>query len=678
MRHLRNRLLVPILLVTVLGLGVASFSSYYIAKNALNDASKADAQGSIKDLANIMTLIFQSAITDVEQVARTVRARDILNDPTNPANLPPFLSMLAALSKSKPYYQLGIILNKEGRVLATTASSGVGSSRADRAYFKEAMQGKTVISEPIYSRTTEKSVIIICTPVYQDKEILGSVFFSVDLNLLSDMYVKDITLGERGYALIFTAKGEAVAHRDPKLIMSDRMNKSDAAKQVMSLSSPSGSFVGSFDGREIRYFYQQDPLTKWWCLLRAEPEDIDGPVLFLGKVNMAIGIVAAIAITLVVFLVVRSVVNALKQSVQFASAIAEGDLQRTLSVERNDELGVLAHALRSMVVKLKDMIATAEQKGKEATEQSEKAKIAMQEAEEARKAAELAKSEGMRHAGERLAGIAQKIQTAAAQLAEDIQHAGAGADTQRARAEANAMSMEEMNATVLEVARNAGAAAGSAEDTMHNAAAGAQIVTSVVQAIGEVAQKTTSLKNDLHQLGTQADGIGQIMNMITDIADQTNLLALNAAIEAARAGEAGRGFAVVADEVRKLAEKTVQATKDVGDAVKTIQAGTRGSIQGMEEASASVGRSTEMVQQAGASLQTIVEIAESTANKVRSIATASEEQSAASEEINHGTTQINKIAEETTVLMRRAFDATNALCRLIDEIQNLVNELEKA
>jgi methyl-accepting chemotaxis protein len=501
------------------------------------------------------------------------------------------------------------------------------------------------------------------------------VYVSIDLNMLSDMYVKDITLGKRGYALVFTPQGDAVAHRDPKQIMSEEMRNSEAAKQAKALAKPSGSFTAHFGGQEIIYYYQQEPLTKWWCLLRAEPDDIDGPILLLGKVNMAIGVAAALAIALVVFLVVRIVVGALNQSVQFAGAVAEGDLHRTLTVERDDELGTLAHALRRMVVNLKEMIATAEQKSTEATEQSEKAKIAMQEAEEARTAAERAKSEGMRQAGERLAAIAGKMQTSAGQLIDNIQHAGDGADAQRARAEANAAAMEEMNSTVLEVARNAGAAASSAEETRSNAAQGAEIVTGVVQAIGEAARKTTSLKNDLNQLGTQADGIGQIMNVITDIADQTNLLALNAAIEAARAGEAGRGFAVVADEVRKLAEKTMQATKEVGDAVKAIQAGTHGSIQGMEEASVSVDKSTEMVQRAGASLQTIVAIAESTADRVRSIATASEEQSAASEEITQGTTEINRIAEETTALMRRANDEMDALRLLVDEIQRLVNEL---
>ena len=678
MWNLRNRLLVPILLVAMLGLGVASFSSYYIAKKALDEIIEADAAGEVRALANILTLIFRAAVSDVEQTSRTLQARDVLNNPGDLGKVPPFLEIFSELRKNKPYYQIGVLLDRQGIIVATTANAGLGESRGDRGYFKEAMQGKTAISEPIFSRTTQMSVVIICAPVFQDKEIIGAVFVSVDLNLLSDAYVKEISLGQHGFGLIMTPAGEIVAHRNPKLIMSEEMRDSETAKMVRALANPSGRFTARHGGQEVAYFYKQDPFTKWWCLLRAETVELNAPMRLLGQVNAAVGIMVALAIALVVFLVVRSVVNTLNQSVQFAEAVAGGDLNKTLSVEREDEIGALAHALRRMVENLKNMITTAEQKTNEATEQSAKAKAAMQEAEEARKAAERAKTDGMRQAGEQLAAIIGKVLASADQVGDNIQHAGDGADTQQARAGANATAMEEMNATVLEVARNAGSAAGSAEETRSNAVEGAKIVTGVVQAISEAAQKTDSLKNDLNQLGKRADGIGQIMNVITDIADQTNLLALNAAIEAARAGEAGRGFAVVADEVRKLAEKTMQATKEVGDAVKAIQAGTHGSIQGMEETSVSVSRSTEMVQQAGASLQAIVAIAESTADKVRSIATASEEQSAASDEITQGTLEISRIAEQTTALMQRAREEVQTLRVRADDIQRLVNELKNA
>ncbi len=148
-----------------------------------------------------------------------------------------------------------------------------------------------------------------------------------------------------------------------------------------------------------------------------------------------------------------------------------------------------------------------------------------------------------------------------------------------------ATAMEEMNATVLEVAHNASNAAESAARARENAQVGAEGVRQAVTSIDAIKDQILDLNESMGELGSQAEGIGQIMNVVTDIADQTNLLALNAAIEAARAGEAGRGFAVVADEVRKLAEKTMQATKEVGDAVSTIQSQARSNITAVENPS---------------------------------------------------------------------------------------------
>jgi methyl-accepting chemotaxis protein len=168
------------------------------------------------------------------------------------------------------------------------------------------------------------------------------------------------------------------------------------------------------------------------------------------------------------------------------------------------------------------------------------------------------------------------------------------------------------------------------------------------------------------------------MNVITDIADQTNLLALNAAIEAARAGDAGRGFAVVADEVRKLAEKTMEATKEVGDYISAIQSGTRDNIDGMTKAAAEVSASTEQANKAGEALKGIVEIVDETAGQVRSIATASEEQSAASEQINRSIEEVNLIANDNAQAMRESSTAVGELMHLGEQLSELIEELRKA
>jgi len=271
--------------------------------------------------------------------------------------------------------------------------------------------------------------------------------------------------------------------------------------------------------------------------------------------------------------------------------------------------------------------------------------------------------------------ISEQVSTAADQLSAQVEQANTGAEQQKERIAETASSIEEMSNTVLEVSRNASYAAESGEETKKIAQEGADVVNKVVESIAHIRTQAESLQQNINTLGEKAEGVGQVMDVIEDIADQTNLLALNAAIEAARAGEAGRGFAVVADEVRKLAEKTMNATKEVGQAVSEIQDGTRNNIQNTEETVSLIQKSTDMVHQAGQALQRIVDMVESSADQISSIATAVEEQSTTTDEINQAVEEINRISAETSDAMSQSAGAVNELASQAQSLKALMDDL---
>jgi methyl-accepting chemotaxis protein len=192
----------------------------------------------------------------------------------------------------------------------------------------------------------------------------------------------------------------------------------------------------------------------------------------------------------------------------------------------------------------------------------------------------------------------------------------------------------------------------------------------------EIRRNADQSLEDMGLLGKQAENIGQILNVISDIADQTNLLALNAAIEAARAGEAGRGFAVVADEVRKLAEKTMTATKEVGEAIRGIQAGTKKNYDNVAQAVSAVGEAASLADTSGQTLGQIVRLVDAAADQVRSIATASEQQSATSEEINRSIEDVNRISSETAEAMRQSSRVVDSLVEQARGLSGIIAELQ--
>ncbi|MBZ2173012.1 methyl-accepting chemotaxis protein [Nitratidesulfovibrio sp. SRB-5] len=299
------------------------------------------------------------------------------------------------------------------------------------------------------------------------------------------------------------------------------------------------------------------------------------------------------------------------------------------------------------------------------------------ESVEARQAAENA-ANGMKQAANQLEKVVEVVSSASEELSAQIEQSSHGTEVQSQRVAETATAMDEMNATVIEVAKNASQAADSAGSARSMAVDGAKVVAEAVESITDVQQKSIILKTDMAALGKQAEGIGQIMNVISDIADQTNLLALNAAIEAARAGDAGRGFAVVADEVRKLAEKTMAATKEVGEAIGSIQQGARKNLENVEHSVVTIELATNLANQSGAALKEIVAMVEAATDQVRSIAAASEQQSAASDEITKSIEEINIISGETASAMTQSAQAVGDLASQAQTLRTLIEKMKSS
>jgi methyl-accepting chemotaxis protein len=333
--------------------------------------------------------------------------------------------------------------------------------------------------------------------------------------------------------------------------------------------------------------------------------------------------------------------------------------------------------MRRMIAQIKDLILSSQSKAAEAEAQSLKATTALAEAEKAGKMAEEATSKGRLSAAGQLENIVRQATLSSRTLEDQIQKATNESDEQVDCAKKSHELVSEMDALVSNIAREASHTEEGANATREKAEEGSRIVSAVVQSIDSVSRHTRALTKNLDALGNQAQGIGQIMTVITDIADQTNLLALNAAIEAARAGEAGRGFAVVADEVRKLAEKTMNATKEVESVVGAIQHGTAESIAAMNGNSEVVNQCTELATKAGEALRNILAVAVSTSDQVRGIARTSGEQTKSSSSLDACANEVSRLAGDTAKVMHEANLAVTEISSLVARIQNVVEDLKR-
>ncbi|MBI2354115.1 MAG: cache domain-containing protein [Deltaproteobacteria bacterium] len=306
-----------------------------------------------------------------------------------------------------------------------------------------------------------------------------------------------------------------------------------------------------------------------------------------------------------------------------------GDLTRRLQVERDDETGSLSRSFNRFLDNMKEIVVK------------------------------------ITHNSVEVSAAASQLNSTAAQIA-------AGTERVSGQAVSIATAGEEMAATSSEIAQNCSMAVEISNRAGQTAKNGAEVVSHAVESIQRIAAKVQESAQTVESLGTRSEQIGQIIGTIEDIADQTNLLALNAAIEAARAGEQGRGFAVVADEVRALAERTTKATKEIGGMIKTIQQETASAVTAMEEGVREVERGTEDAARSGKALQDILEQVGEVTHQINQIAVAAEQQTATTNEISSNMHEITDTVRQTSHTSHETASAAGQLARMAEELKHIV------
>ena len=328
-------------------------------------------------------------------------------------------------------------------------------------------------------------------------------------------------------------------------------------------------------------------------------------------------------------MVIRSISSAANALIQASDAMAHGDLTRRVGLTSRDELGTIGHSFDAMAESFSTIVS----------------KIALAVAD---------------------------VTYSAAQIHNNSEEMAKGSDNVAFQAGAVATAGEQMAATSGDIARNCQMAADGARLVSDEAMKGSSIIQESMQVMGHISERVSATAATVDTLGQRSDQIGQIIGTIEDIADQTNLLALNAAIEAARAGEQGRGFAVVADEVRALAERTTKATREIGEMIKAIQTETKLAVSSMKEGVSEVERGTQEAGRSGDAMNTILEQINNLSMQVNQIATAAEEQTATTSEISKNILQITEVSSQTSTSAHDSAAEGSKLNMLSDSLTTVI------
>ncbi len=711
-RSFLGRLLFFMLLIGILPLVISAIVSYNLAQNALEQATNETQSIIAKNQSAYMLSWANERTQDIVTLSGIARISSM--DPET------------ADAAIKQYYELWG--GYETIFLAGTDGISIVSSDDnplnvfDRAYFKEALAGKVSISEPIESRATGSLIIVFAAPIRSsDGSIVGVIGETVPVHSITQLLVanqmgetdESYLINEEGYFVttprfVDEMKATGMINDHPELTY---QLQTIASKELQAGKSGNGTYT-NYLGEEVIGQYTWLPELKLGLITEEQTSEANAAATQLAMTSILTIFLSIVLVSFVAFMIARGITRPVKLMANTANRLALGDIDQALDYESRDEYGVLADSIRSMLGYQREMAAVAISISKgnltgNIQPKSDKDNLghafkAMIESLQTaiRRVAESANT--LTFASEQLAISADQAGLATSQIATTVQQVAKGITMETESVTRTATSVEQMSQTITAVAKgtqeqtvsvaNATAITNQINQTIQQVAGNAQAVTRVSAGAADAARagsgtvegtvkdmeliksKVSTSAQRVAEMGTLSDQINVILETIEDIANQTNLLALNAAIEAARAGEHGKGFAVVADEVRKLAERAGLATKEISGLIKNIQHTVSEAVISMDEGGQEVESGVKMANEAGKALADILKAAEEVYRQAEEADRGAEKMKSASGQLVSSVDEVSAVVEGNVAAMEVMSTGMSDVSRAIENIAAVSEE----